>query len=73
MHDVLSLLPLRRDLYHINLLAGEHGDAGDSVPEADIQGLVPELDEELSFYDDNNDGLINYAEFMINHKKRIQA
>jgi Ca2+-binding EF-hand superfamily protein len=33
--------------------------------------MVPEIDEELAFYDENNDGHINYSEFMRNHKRRL--
>ena len=50
----------------------EHGDGDNSIPQEDIMEMIEELDDELSFYDDNKDGYIYYSEFMRNHKKRIQ-
>lgn len=34
--------------------------------------MLEELDEELRFYDNNDDGYIYYSEFMRNHKQRIK-
>jgi Ca2+-binding EF-hand superfamily protein len=35
--------------------------------------LVPDTDETVKAYDDNDDGLIHYGEFFRNHQKALKA
>ena len=55
----------------LSCLLVEHGheDGEAKIPEDDPE-FIEELDSELKYYDDNNDGAISFAEFMKNHHKR---
>ncbi len=52
-------------------ISEEHGMGENSVGEREINEILDEVDDELNYYDDNNDGYIFYSEFMRNHKQRI--